>query len=220
MSCSDASIVTKFAPGNSVFATVSSFLASLTGTDIFTPPYRKIDMIPELERCTETTFPNEFESLETQQFLDKLCIEKGVDCPNPRTASRLLDKLTGHYIEPQCLQPTFIINHPQIMCPLAKYHRNNPQLTERFELFVNGMEICNAYTELNNPQVQRERFEQQMCDKESGDTEAQPIDEAFIHALEYGLPPTGGFGMGIDRLIMLLSKTNTIRDVITFPIVN
>jgi lysyl-tRNA synthetase class 2 len=103
------------------------------------------------------------------------------------------------------------------MSPLAKWHRNNPYLTERFELFVNCFELANAYTELNDPAVQRSTFEQQMKAKNAGDEEAQDIDENFIDALEYGLPPTGGFGLGIERFIMLLTNKSTIRDVIYFP---
>jgi len=103
------------------------------------------------------------------------------------------------------------------MSPLAKYHRSVPGLTERFELFVNKHEICNAYTELNNPHVQRARFEEQAKDRERGDTEAQLIDETFCTSLEYGLPPTGGWGMGIDRLTMLLTDSANIQEVLLFP---
>ena len=103
------------------------------------------------------------------------------------------------------------------MSPLAKYHRESPHLTERFELFVAGKEVCNAYTELNNPIVQRERFTAQAQEKASGDDEAQVHDEAFCHAMEYGLPPTGGWGVGIDRLTMFLSDKNNIKEVLLFP---
>ena len=103
------------------------------------------------------------------------------------------------------------------MSPLAKYHRSKPGLTERFELFVNTREVCNAYTELNNPHVQRERFASQASDREKGDDEAQLIDENFCTSLEYGLPPTGGWGMGVDRMTMFLSDHNNIKEVILFP---
>jgi lysyl-tRNA synthetase, class II len=119
--------------------------------------------------------------------------------------------LVGQFLEEQCINPTFICDHPQVMSPLAKWHRSEIGLTERFELFVMKKEVCNAYTELNDPFVQRERFEQQAKDKEAGDDEAQVIDETFCTSLEYGLPPTGGWGLGIDRLTMFLTNSNNIK---------
>ncbi|KAL9253319.1 Lysine--tRNA ligase-like protein, partial [Drosera capensis] len=104
--------------------------------------------------------------------------------------------LVGHFLEETCVNPSFIINHPKIMSPLAKWHREKPGLTERFELFVNKNELCNAYTELNDPVVQRQRFAEQLKDRQSGDDEVMASDEGFITALEYGLPPTAGWGMG------------------------
>lgn len=183
----------------------------------FTPPYRRIPFIKGLEEALKVEFPKDLNSEETRQFLIKLCQQHEVDCPEPKTTARLLDKLCGQFVESQCLNPTFIIDHPEIMSPLAKYHRTTPQLTERFELFVAERELCNAYTELNNPVVQRERFAQQAKAKESGDEEAQLIDENFCTALEYGLPPTGGFGLGIDRLCMFLTDNQNIKEVILFP---
>merc|ERR1711915_327688 len=103
------------------------------------------------------------------------------------------------------------------MSPLAKWHRDRPELTERFELFVNKHEVCNAYTELNDPVVQRERFADQLKDRQSGDDEAMALDETFCTALEYGLPPTGGWGMGIDRLAMMLTDSQNIKEVLLFP---
>jgi len=183
----------------------------------FTPPFRRIPMISGLEEALKVKLPQDLTTEETRQFLIKLCAEKGVECSPPQTTSRLLDKLVGEFIEVQCVNPTFICDHPEIMSPLAKYHRSQPGLTERFELFVNTREVCNAYTELNNPHVQRERFAQQAKDREHGDTEAQLIDENFCASLEYGLPPTAGWGMGIDRLTMMLSDHNNIKEVILFP---
>ena len=183
----------------------------------FTPPYRRFDMISELESRIGVSFPKNLSSDETREFLDNLCNELKVDCSNPRTNARLIDKLVGHFIEPDCQNPTFIMNQPLTMSPLAKQHRDNPQLTERFELFIAGMELANAYTELNNPVIQRERFEDQAKAKNMGDDEAQTIDEPFIDSLEYGLPPTGGFGLGVERLVMLMTNRNTIRDVLAFP---
>mmetsp|Transcript_3263 Transcript_3263/g.4492 ORF Transcript_3263/g.4492 Transcript_3263/m.4492 type:complete len:584 (+) Transcript_3263:119-1870(+) len=183
----------------------------------FEPPFKRISMIKGLEEYGKIKVPEDLASEETRLYLSKLCDEHKVNCPEPRTTARLLDKLVGHFIEPHCDNPTFICDHPEIMSPLAKYHRSIPQLTERFELFVNAKEVCNAYTELNNPIVQRQRFEQQAKDKAKGDDEAQAVDETFCTALEYGLPPTGGWGMGIDRLTMFLTDNHNIQEVILFP---
>jgi len=185
----------------------------------FTPPFRRIPMIKGLEEFAKVKMPDpkDLGTEEARQYLIKVCKDKGVECKPPLTTSRLLDKLVGEFIEVQCINPAFICDHPEIMSPLAKYHRTSPGLTERFELFVNTRELCNAYTELNNPQVQRERFAQQAKDKEHGDDEAQVIDENLCTSLEYGLPPTGGWGMGIDRVAMLLSDNINIKEVILFP---
>ena len=183
----------------------------------FAPPYRKVRMIPELEKICGVTFPRPLDSEATNTFLLNLCSEKGIQCSPPTTTARLLDKLVGEYIEPTCINPTFIIGHPQLMSPLAKYDRDDPELTERFELFINGKEICNSYTELNNPHVQRKCFDDQLKDKAAGDDEAQMIDENFCTSLDYGLPPTAGWGMGIDRLTMFLSGQPNIKEVLLFP---
>ncbi len=183
----------------------------------FTPPYRKIDIMTELTNRLEVNFPKDLSTEEARLFLDQLCKDNNVDCSPPRTASRLLDKLIGHYIEPQCVNPTFLMNHPLIMSPLAKQHRDFPHLTERFELFICGMELANSYTELNNHLTQIERFSYQAKERVQGDEEAQGIDESFVDALRYGLPPCGGFGLGIERLVMFMTNCNSIRDVIPFP---
>lgn len=133
----------------------------------FTPPFKRISMIPALEEELKVKFPeaNKLNTPEANKFLSDLCTKLGVECPAPRTTARLLDKLVGEFLEEKCINPSFICDHPQIMSPLAKYHRKDIGLTERFELFVMKKEICNAYTELNDPMVQRERFEQQASDK-------------------------------------------------------
>ena len=161
--------------------------------------------------------PREYESEASRALLDRICVERGVECAPPRSAARLLDKLVGEYLESQLVNPGFICDHPQAMSPLAKWHRDQPGMTERFELFVNCREVCNAYTELNDPATQRLRFEEQAAAKAGGDDEAMNVDEGFITALEYGLPPTGGWGMGIDRMTMLLADVNNIKEVLLFP---
>ncbi|KAJ3321955.1 lysyl-tRNA synthetase [Boothiomyces sp. JEL0866] len=185
----------------------------------FTPPFRRISMIPELERVLKCKFPpsDTLGSPEANKFLSDLCKKHKVDCSAPRTNARLLDKLVGEYIENQCISPTFITEHPKMMSPLAKGHRSQPGLCERFECFVATKEVCNSYTELNDPFEQRERFEQQAGDKAMGDDEAQLIDETFCNALEYGLPPTAGWGLGIDRLTMFLTDSNNIKEILLFP---
>lgn len=183
----------------------------------FTPPFRRIDMIEELEKMANLSIPKDLASEEANKYLIDACLKYDVKCPPPQTTARLLDKLVGHFLEETCVNPTFIINHPEIMSPLAKWHRSKPGLTERFELFVNKHELCNAYTELNDPVVQRQRFAEQLKDRQSGDDEAMALDETFCTALEYGLPPTGGWGLGIDRLTMILTDSQNIKEVLLFP---
>ncbi|KAF7838023.1 lysine--tRNA ligase, cytoplasmic-like [Senna tora] len=183
----------------------------------FTPPFRRIDMIEELEKIANLSIPKDLSSEEANKYLKDACLKFDIKCPPPETTTRLLDKLVGHFLEETCVNPTFIINHPEIMSPLAKWHRSKPGLTERFELFVNKHELCNAYTELNDPVVQRQRFAEQLKDRQSGDDEAMALDETFCTALEYGLPPTGGWGLGIDRLTMLLTDSQNIKEVLLFP---
>lgn len=136
--------------------------------------------------------------------------------PNENWA-KLVDSLLSKYVEPKLVNPTFLMDYPVELSPFAKRHRSEPGLVERFECFAGGMEFSNAFTELNDPDDQRARFEEQARDKEGGDEETQPYDEDFIFALEHGMPPTGGIGIGIDRLVMLLSGTDSIREVQLFP---
>ncbi|CAG8610960.1 4965_t:CDS:2 [Paraglomus brasilianum] len=173
----------------------------------FTPPFKRINMIEELEKKLGVQFPpaKELHTEETNKFLNEVCVKHNVDCPAPRTNARLIDKLVGDFIEVNYISPTFLIGHPQMMSPLAKNHRDIPGLCERFELFIATKELCNAYTELNDPFDQRDRFEEQARQKEQGDDEAQLIDE------------TGGWGMGIDRLTMFLTDSNNIKEVLLFP---
>ncbi|KAJ4332971.1 lysyl-tRNA synthetase [Didymella glomerata] len=182
-------------------------------------PWKRIEMIPALEEATGEKFPpaDTLHTEEANQFLQKVLKKMNVECSAPRTNARMIDKLVGEFIESVCINPTFITGHPEVMSPLAKYHRDIPGLCERAEAFVATKEICNFYTELNDPFDQRLRFEEQLRQKEQGDDEAQGIDETFCEALEYGLPPTGGWGLGIERLSMFLSNNYSIREVLAFP---
>eukprot|EP00557_Chaetoceros_sp_GSL56_P002350 CAMPEP_0176488098 /NCGR_PEP_ID=MMETSP0200_2-20121128/6523_1 /TAXON_ID=947934 /ORGANISM="Chaetoceros sp., Strain GSL56" /LENGTH=607 /DNA_ID=CAMNT_0017885049 /DNA_START=127 /DNA_END=1950 /DNA_ORIENTATION=+ len=182
----------------------------------FTPPFKRISMIDGLNEAMNTTLP----ALDDPDIIPKLqaLLEKHeLECTPPHTTARLLDTLVGEFLEDNIINPTFITDHPEIMSPLAKSHRSIPGLTERFELFVAGRELANAYTELNNPAVQYQRFLDQAKDQASGDDEAMVMDESFVTALEHGLPPTGGWGLGIDRLTMFLSNKNNIKEVLLFP---
>ena len=184
----------------------------------FEQPFLRIPMIKGLEEELKVTFPTDLESDETNKFLRDLCTKHHVECADPKTNARLLDKLVGEFIEVKAKErPLFITDHPQLMSPLAKWNRNQRNLTERFELFIMTREVCNAYTELNDPFVQRSLFGDQAKLKAQGDDEAQMIDETFCKALEYGLPPTGGWGMGIDRMAMFLANCINIKEVILFP---
>ncbi|GHT44714.1 lysine--tRNA ligase [Endomicrobiia bacterium] len=141
----------------------------------------------------------------------------GLDLPKNASDKKILDQLFDEKVVPNLKNPTFVIDHPAIYSPLSKVKFDQPEIAERFELYINGMEIGNAYSELNDPELQRVRFAQQMEAKKKGDDEVMPYDEDFIFALEQGLPPTGGLGMGIDRLVMVLTGVESIREVITFP---
>ncbi len=149
--------------------------------------------------------------------LTRLAEEKGVDLKPGMGRDKILDEMFSLLIEPDLIQPTFVMDHPRELSPLAKAHREHEGLVERFELFTAGFELANSFSELNDPREQRRRFQDQKALLDAGDEEAQRLDEDFLRAMEHGMPPTGGMGMGVDRLIMLLVDTNNIRDVLLFP---
>ena len=143
--------------------------------------------------------------------------ERGIDLDPGATWAKLVDDLLSKHAEPTFEQPTFVLDYPKELSPFAKDHRSEPGLVERFECFAAGMEFANAFTELNDPDEQRARFEQQRADEAAGNEETQPYDEDYVRALEQGMPPTGGIGVGIDRLVMILGGRRSIREVVLFP---
>ena len=187
------------------------------GTEIdFKPPWRRITMVDAVKEYAGV----DFNTIKTNEEAQAIAKEKHLEFPKPLntvTKGEVLNLLYEEYCEQHMIQPTFITDYPVEISPLTKKKRGNEEFTERFEGFVFGREICNAYSELNDPIVQRERFEQQAKSRELGDDEAYVIDEEFMSALETGMPPTGGLGIGVDRLIMFLTDSASIRDVIFFP---
>lgn len=182
----------------------------------FTPPFKRVSMMEGLEEKMNIKLPA-LDDPEVDEKLIKILADFNLECAPPQTTARLLDTLVGEFLEDNIVHPTFITEHPQCMSPLAKYHRSKPFLTERFELFAAGRELANAYTELNNPVVQYKLFLDQAKAGGQGDDEAMVMDDSFVTALEHGLPPTGGFGLGVDRLTMFLSNKNNIKEVLLFP---
>jgi lysyl-tRNA synthetase, class II len=176
-------------------------------------PYRRARMTDLVSEATGTSV-----SIHTPiEELARLARAHGVEPSEDWRAGKLIEELFGATAEESIWEPTFVTDYPVEISPLARRHREEPRLTERFELFIAGAEYANAFTELNDPRDQRERFLAQAAAKAAGDEEAHPIDEDFVRALEYGMPPTGGLGIGVDRLVMLLTDQLHIREVILFP---
>ncbi len=178
----------------------------------FKAPYKRISILDSIEEHTGIDV-SEFNEKEMFEAAKKL----GISVDNTMGIGKLIDEIFGEKCEHHYVQPTFITDYPKEMSPLTKEHRDNPKLTERFELLINGKELANAYSELNDPIDQLKRFEEQLKLSEKGDDEAMFIDNDFIRALEYGMPPTSGIGIGIDRLVMLFTNNKSIQEVIFFP---
>jgi lysyl-tRNA synthetase class 2 len=193
----------------------------VTGNSEVTVGENKISLKAPFKRVTMRDSIIEFTGFDingkTEEELHEACKSLGIPTDPTMGKGKLIDEIFGEKCEGNYIQPTFITDYPIEMSPLCKRHRENPELTERFELMVNGKEIANAYSELNDPIDQRERFEEQMRLSEKGDDEAMFIDQDFLRSLEYGMPPTSGMGIGIDRLVMLMTNNSSIQEVLFFP---
>lgn len=198
-----------------LLSTIGSLRIFYQGKELdFTTPYRRYRYFELLE---EKTKKGKDFFLRDMEGLRRLAKEIGVPKAESLTHAKLIDKVFDVLVEDELWGPCFVLDFPKLLSPLAKKHRRVPDLVERFELFIAGKEIANAYTELNDPEEQKERFLEQIREKEMGDEEAMQMDEDFITALQYGMPPTGGEGIGIDRFVMLLADVDSIREVILFP---
>ena len=180
----------------------------------FTPPFRRASFVGAIETAAGVDIRTAPEA-----ELRRLLTRKGLPAAEVAkyTGAKLQDEIFKAYVEPTLVQPTFVVDHPKALSPLAKAHRKDDTLVERFELIVQGTELANGFSELNDPDDQRARFEDQLRQRQAGNDEAQQFDADYIRALEYGMPPAGGFGLGIDRLLMILADQPSIRDVILFP---
>ena len=177
------------------------------------PPWQRLPLLETIERETGIDSGR----LASADTASRACAELGLPAQEGLALSTIIDNIVERFVQPKLIQPAFVTDYPTMISPLAKAHPDDPRLAERFEPFAGGLELGNAFSELNDPDEQRRRFDQQAQLKAGGDTEAHAMDEDYIRALEYGMPPTGGIGLGIDRLVMLLSGAMSIRDVILFP---
>ena len=178
----------------------------------FKAPFRRVTMLDSIKEFTGYDLNGK-----SEEEIFAICKELKLEVDETMGKGKLIDEIFGEFCEGNYIQPTFITDYPIEMSPLCKRHRENPDLTERFELMVNGKELCNAYSELNDPIDQAERFQEQLRLSEKGDDEAMFIDKDFVRALEYGMPPTSGMGIGMDRLAMLMTGQTTIQEVLFFP---
>lgn len=178
----------------------------------FKAPFKRISMIDSIKEFTGVDITGMDEDA-----LRKVCKDLNIEIDETMGKGKIIDEMFGAKCEGNYIQPTFITDYPIEMSPLCKRNRHNPDLTERFELMVNGHELCNAYSELNDPVDQLERFKEQLRLSEKGDDEAMFIDMDFVRALEYGMPPTSGMGIGMDRLVMLMTGQTAIQEVLFFP---
>ncbi len=186
---------------------------SFLGNEIsLKPPFRRLSIIDAIAEYTGKDIRGKSEA-----ELRALAKELGLALDPKISNGKIIDEIFGEFVEPKLLQPTFITDYPTEMSPLAKEHASQPGIVERFELIVGGKEVCNSFSELNDPVIQRERLESQAKLRQRGDEEAMVVDEDFLRAIEYGMPPCAGLGIGIDRLVMLLTGQDSIRDVIFFP---
>jgi lysyl-tRNA synthetase class 2 len=204
-------------------AMIPGLVLHLTGGSTVEFAGRRIDFTPPWQRLAYVDLVSERAGIDVFSATDPAMRDRLVRAGEPREAAdrlaggKLVDELFKRFVEPHLIQPVFVIDHPKALSPLAKQHRSKLGLVERFELFINTKEIANAFSELNDPDDQRARFEDQSRQRAAGDDETQPYDADYVRALEYGMPPTGGLGLGIDRLVMLLTGQTSIRDVILFP---
>ncbi|MFR8927016.1 lysine--tRNA ligase [Peptoniphilus senegalensis] len=184
------------------------------GTEIsLKAPWKRITMIDAVKKYADV----DFNEIDTDEKAREIAREKGLEISDKDTWGKILSEMFEEFCEEHLVEPTFVIGHPVDVSPLAKRNPKDPRLTQRFEAFINTWEFANAFSELNDPIDQRERFEAQVAEKEAGDDEAHPMDSDFINAIEVGLPPTGGLGIGVDRMIVLLTDQPSIRDVLLFP---
>ncbi len=179
-----------------------------------TPPWRRVRLVDALRDATGIDVLAHPEADDLRAMMRAA----GLDAPDSAPWAKLVDGILSQALEPTLVQPTILLDYPLELSPFAKRHEHDPRLVERFEAFCGGMELANAFSELNDPDDQRERFAMLQADRAAGDDEAQPADEDFLTALEHGMPPTGGLGLGIDRLVMLLTDRQSIREVILFPV--
>jgi lysyl-tRNA synthetase class 2 len=184
------------------------------GVDIdLTPPWPRLTMLEAVAKYSG----KDFTSVTEVEVARKMAKEAGIECEPTWGVGKIINAFFDKFVEDKLIQPVFITEYPKEISPLAKSSAADPNITDRFEGFIYAREICNGFTELNDPIDQRERFLKQVEERNAGDEEANMMDEDFVQALEYGLPPTGGLGIGIDRLVMFITGASSIRDVLFFP---